>query len=170
MADLFTHHISPSDTLEAPKSPTSTTADISSVDTKEMPDPPFMLSSPIMMVTRDFDIRRVYNSKKALRLSMDVANVRPDTLVAFVKHSGNPETLPYVIVAGTVIAKNMVYCRKLQLASECIDLDLIEAKLSNGVLEIMAPKTLDKSSRKVTYGSSYCGGPLCEEINIERFC
>jgi hypothetical protein len=154
-----------------------------------MKDPPFMLASPIMMVSRNFDIRRVYTSKSALRLSMDVPNVRPDTLVAFVKHSGITGTLPYVIVAGTVETKAChtrtdmntiitVFSRKLYLAAECRkELHRVQAKLlSEGVLEIMAPKTTTVRGKKtVRFHFQDCDlpplhqqEPYCEEVKIQR--
>jgi hypothetical protein len=111
----------------------------------------------------------VYNSEAALRLSMDVPKVRQDTIVAFVKHSGVPGTLPYVIVAATAAATatsdssngsqttttttTTVYSRKLSLAAECMPyLQQVRATLDTqaAVLEIIAPKKQNTTTNGAT--------------------
>lgn len=135
MTTLFTHQRAA--TSLAVDSPASLTTDRTFTNNAAQ-DQIIMLASPAMIVTRSFDIRRVHNSEKAMCLSVDVPNVRPDTIYVFIKHTGVPDTRPFVQVVGA--AGTIVFNRKMELSAEGLDLDRVEACLSNGVLEITISK------------------------------
>lgn len=118
--------------------------------------PSFLLASPFM-IHRNLDVRRVHNSDREIRLSMDVPGAERENLAVKLQRresGGKKPDASSVNVQGTMNGES--FSKTVELPSTALDLAKVRAKLTNGVLEIIAPKTKHVASS----GSYNCTIPV----------
>ena len=101
----------------------------------------FLLSSPFA-ICRALDVRRVHSSNRELRLSMDVPGATRENLAVQLQRresDGNKPEASSVHVQGTLDGK--CFSKTVELPSTTLDLAQVKAKLADGILEIIVPKS-----------------------------
>lgn len=108
---------------------------------KDQPQPSIFTPSPFL-IHRAFDVRRVHNSSSELRLSMDLPGAQRENLAVSLQRresDGNRPDSSSVSIRGVLNGES--FFKTLDLPSKALDFAKVQAKLTNGVLEIIAPKT-----------------------------